>query len=561
MKQLDTSIVISTYNSVEWLEKVLYGYNNQTYRQFELIIADDGSTDQTRQLLKRMEVEVFYPIIHVWHEDNGFQKSQILNKAVQECSTEYIIMSDGDCIPRKDFVEQHIKYREEGYFLSGGYFMLPMDISQKISREDIYSEKCFEISWLKEQGLSSSFKNNKLHSGPLKASLLNAFTTTNASWNGHNASGWKKDILAINGFDERMQYGGQDRELGERLVNLGLKSKQIRYKAVVLHLDHPRGYKNMQSIEKNLAIRRQTRNQKKKWTPYGILKDRDLKPFVSVIVSTYNQPEWLQKALWGFEQQLERNFEIIIADDGSTEETKTLINRFKENSSLKITHVWQEDHGFQKTKILNKAIIASKGEYLIFTDGDCIPRNDLVSTHVGLSRPGCFLSAGYFKLSMKISKQITKDDIETQRCFNAKWLLKHGLKKTFKINKLTSYGFKEEFLNTFTPTSATWDGNNASGWRKDVLAVNGFDERMQYGGEDREMGERLMNYGIKPQQIRYSTVTLHLDHERGYVTKEMFVKNKAIRRVTKLEKRVWTKYGIVKSESPVQLPQAEVLKN
>jgi len=546
MKQLDTSIIVSTFNSTEWLEKVLYGYNNQTYRQFELIIADDGSNDETRQLLKRMEAEAFYPIIHVWHEDKGFQKSQILNKAIQQCSTEYIIMSDGDCIPRKDFVEQHVKHREEGYFLSGGYFMLPLDISQQITKEDIYTEKCFDVSWLKKHGLTSSFKNNKLYSGVLKASLLNALTPTNASWNGHNASGWKKDIIAINGFDERMQYGGQDRELGERLTNLNIKSKQIRYNAVVLHLDHPRGYKNEESINKNLAIRKLTREQKKKWTPYGILKDDDPAPFVSVIVSTYNQPEWLQKALWGFEQQLEKNFEIIIADDGSKEETTKLIRSFQENSPLRITHVWQEDHGFQKTKILNKAIVASKGEYLIFTDGDCIPRNDLVSTHLGLSRPGCFLSAGYFKLSMKISKQITKNDIETQRCFNAKWLLKHGLKKSFKINKLTSYGLKEDILNTFTPTSATWDGNNASGWRKDIIAVNGFDERMQYGGEDREMGERLMNYGIKPLQIRYSTVTLHLDHERGYVTKEMFVKNKAIRRITKKEKRVWSDYGIEK---------------
>jgi glycosyltransferase involved in cell wall biosynthesis len=321
---------------------------------------------------------------------------------------------------------------------------------------------------------------------------------------------------------------------------------------VVLHLDHPRGYKNEDSINKNLAIRQQTRGQHKKWTAFGIVKEGNSAPFVSVIVSTYNQPEWLKKALWGFEQQLEKNFEIIIADDGSTEETKQLIDSFIANSSLQIRHVWQEDHGFQKTKILNKAIKVAKGDYLIFTDGDCIPRNDLVSTHLGLSRPGCFLSAGYFKLSMEISKQITKEDIETQRCFNAKWLLKHGLKKTFKINKLTSYGLKEDILNTFTPTSATWDGNNASGWKKDVLAVNGFDERMQYGGEDREMGERLMNYGIKPLQIRYSTVTLHLDHERGYVRKEMFIKNKAIRRITKREKRVWTDYGIVSKETTAE---------
>ena len=272
MQAIDTSIIISTYNSVAWLEKVLYGYNNQTYRMFEVVIADDGSRQETKNLIDKMKDEVFYPIVHVWHEDNGFQKSQILNKAILKCSTAYIIMSDGDCIPRKDFVEQHVKYREEGYFLSGGYFMLPMPISESITKEDIYTERCFDVAWLKKKGLPISFKNNKLTAGSVKAGFLNAVTPTNASWNGHNASGWKNDIVAVNGFDERMQYGGQDRELGERLCNYGLKSKQIRYNAVVVHLDHPRGYKNQESIDKNLKIRKTTREENKKWTDFGIVK-------------------------------------------------------------------------------------------------------------------------------------------------------------------------------------------------------------------------------------------------------------------------------------------------
>ena len=266
------SVIISTYNSESWLEKVLWSYEAQSFRDFEVVIADDGSKPPTKNLIEAMQRKVGFPIVHVWHEDNGFQKSQILNKAILACNSNYILMTDGDCLARKDFIEVHINKREQGYFLSGGYFMLPMSISELISKEDILEQRCFDLNWLKINGLKSSFKNKKLTAKGLKSKFLNAVTPTNASWNGHNASGWKKDILAVNGFDERMQYGGQDRELGERLFNYGMKSKQIRYSAICLHLDHPRGYKTKESIDKNLAIRAATKQEKKDWTAFGIKK-------------------------------------------------------------------------------------------------------------------------------------------------------------------------------------------------------------------------------------------------------------------------------------------------
>lgn len=266
------SVVVSTYNSVAWLEKVLWGFNCQTFRDFEVVIADDGSGPATKELLEGMRAQVFYPLIHVWQEDDGFQKSRILNKAVTACNAEYVIMTDGDCIPREDFVEVHYINKKEGYFISGGYYMLPMNISVMITREDIEEQRCFDINWLKEKGIPKTFKNNKITANGMVAFLLNTFTPTNASWNGHNSSGWKKDILNVNGFDERMQYGGQDRELGERLFNFGIKSKQLRYSAVCVHLDHKRGYKTPESLAKNAQIRRNTRKEKRVWTYHGITK-------------------------------------------------------------------------------------------------------------------------------------------------------------------------------------------------------------------------------------------------------------------------------------------------
>lgn len=267
---MEISVIFSTYNSEEWLEKVILGFSVQTFRNFEIIIADDGSREATKNLIDKLRTEIDIPIIHVWQEDNGFQKSQILNKAILASTSDYLIFTDGDCIPRKDFVEVHDKFREKGYFLSGGYFKLPMDISKLISKDDIINQICFDLNWLKANGLPSSFKNIKFLASGLGSKILNFVTPTNASWNGHNSSGWKQDLMEVNGFNQEMQYGGQDRELGERLFNKGLKSKQIRYSAICVHLDHKRGYVNEETWKKNHAIRENTRKNKVVKTPIGI---------------------------------------------------------------------------------------------------------------------------------------------------------------------------------------------------------------------------------------------------------------------------------------------------
>lgn len=264
------SVIFSTYNSEEWLEKVILGFSVQTFRDFEIIIADDGSRAATKELIDRLRSEISIPILHVWQEDAGFQKSQILNKAILASTSNYLIFTDGDCIPREDFVQVHFNHREEGYFLSGGYYKLPMDISKAISKEDIIQQNCFDLKWLKAKGLKSSFKNVKFTASGFLSKILNFITPTNASWNGHNSSGWKKDLMDVNGFNQEMQYGGQDRELGERLFNKGLKSKQIRYSAICVHLDHKRGYVNEETWSKNFAIRENTRKNKVVKTPIGI---------------------------------------------------------------------------------------------------------------------------------------------------------------------------------------------------------------------------------------------------------------------------------------------------
>ena len=266
------SVIVSTYNSEAWLEKVLQGYAVQTYRDFEVIIADDGSRPTTQALVERYAQDYPVPLRHIWHEDEGYRRQEILNKAIPIATYEYILFTDGDCIPRNDFVAMHALHAEKGRFLSGGYCKLGMDLSEKISADDISSGRCFDLAWLKQQEPMNLSNRLKLGAGPTRGKLLDAITTAKPTFNNCNSSAWKEDLLAINGYDERMKYGGPDRELGERLENFGVMGKQIRHRAICVHLDHSRGYKTKESVQNNLAIRAQTVGEKIVWTPHGIVK-------------------------------------------------------------------------------------------------------------------------------------------------------------------------------------------------------------------------------------------------------------------------------------------------
>ena len=269
-----TSVIISTYQQPQWLDLALEGWRCQTHQPSEIIIADDGSDQRTVDVIF-LDVIASHRswcknLVHVWHEDSGFQKTTILNKAIVASTGSYIVFTDGDCIPRNDFFAAHIAHAQPGRFLSGGYHKLPLSTSQLITVSDIQAQNCFRVDWLKHNGMQSSRRNLKLTAKGVWASLLDHLTSTRPSFNGHNSSAWCSDLMATNGFDMRMKYGGEDRELGERLENRGVKGNGIRYRAICVHLDHARGYINEEDLELNNEIRHNTRQQKILRTEFGI---------------------------------------------------------------------------------------------------------------------------------------------------------------------------------------------------------------------------------------------------------------------------------------------------
>ena len=266
------SVIVSTYQSPAWLEKVLWGYLAQTHRDFDVLVADDGSAEATAQVITRYADEGI-PIRHVWQRDDGFRKSRILNKAIVAARSEYLVFTDGDLIPRADFVAVHARLAAKGRFLSGGCVRLPIEVSRVITRDDVVEGRVFSLRWIRARGGRAARGRTKLAVPGFAAAAADRLTTTRPTWNGGNASGWRSDLVAANGFDERMGYGGEDRELGRRLENAGVRGLGVRYRALCVHLDHARGYADRESIRRNLAIRRRTRSERITRTPAGIEKD------------------------------------------------------------------------------------------------------------------------------------------------------------------------------------------------------------------------------------------------------------------------------------------------
>src|SRR5262245_44694271 len=149
-------------------------------------------------------------------------------------------------------------------------------------------------------------------------------------------------------------------------------------------------------------------------------------PTVGVVFTTYNRPHDLVRVLAGYARQTYRRFEVVIADDGSTEETRACIERARQEWQLDIRHVWHEDIGFRKCKILNRAIGETQADYLVFTDGDCIPHPEFIAGHLALARPGYFVSGGCVRLGEAATRAVQSSDVLEGRAFDTRWLQLQG---------------------------------------------------------------------------------------------------------------------------------------
>ena len=237
---------------------------------------------------------------------------------------------------------------------------------------------------------------------------------------------------------------------------------------------------------------------------------------ISVIITTYNRPDALTAVLEGYLAQTDRKFELIIADDGSKEETKEVVLTYGNRAAFPVEHVWQEDRGFRAAAIRNRALVATEADYIIFSDGDCIPLPDFVSRHRLLAEKGWFVVGNRILLNEAFTNRILSGDIAVHTWDVRQWLGARMRGHTNRWLPLLS-------LSLLSPLRKArphrWEGAmtcNLSVWREDLLFVNGFDETYSgWGLEDSDLVIRLIQSGLGRKSARFAAPVLHLWHKEN----------------------------------------------
>lgn len=233
----------------------------------------------------------------------------------------------------------------------------------------------------------------------------------------------------------------------------------------------------------------------------------------AVVVTTYNRPDALHAVLAGFDAQTDQDFELVVADDGSTSETAVVVQDYQRRSRSSVRHVWQEDRGFRAAAIRNRAVATTSAEYIIFTDGDCIPSRQFVRAHKRLAEPGRFLGANRVLLSAGCTQRVLREQLPVHQWSWAQW----GRAWTRRdVNRLLPLlELPDSVCRKWAPDR--WEGMktcNLSAWRRDLLRVNGLDESYEgWGLEDSDLVIRLLRTGVKHKSARYAAPVFHLWHQ------------------------------------------------
>jgi glycosyltransferase involved in cell wall biosynthesis len=241
----------------------------------------------------------------------------------------------------------------------------------------------------------------------------------------------------------------------------------------------------------------------------------DVPDLVSVIVTTYDREDALDAVLSALSRQSDRGFEVVIADDGSDPTTAALAERWRQRLGVPLSYVWQVDRGFRAAEIRNRAILACRGDYCIFLDGDCIVRPDFIAAHRRLAEPGWFVTGNRVLLSEALTAVVLRDDLQPQIWTASEWLRQ---RRNGGVNRLAA--LLRLPLGPIRKLGPGWwrgaRSCNLAVWRCDLERVDGFDADFNgWGREDSDLLIRLLHAGARRKDGRFATGVIHLWHREA----------------------------------------------
>ena len=241
---------------------------------------------------------------------------------------------------------------------------------------------------------------------------------------------------------------------------------------------------------------------------------------VALIATTYNRPDALAAVLDGLlAQRLSgpdcTGLEVLIADDGSGDDTRRLIAAYAQRAPFPLRHIWQEDLGFRPGAARNRALAATAAEYIIFIDGDCVPPPDFVRRHLALAERGWFLGGNRILLSERFTRRALAARLPLHAWGGGQWLLawlRRDINRLLPLLRLPDGGFRHRSPDQWRGIKSC----NLAAWRDDLVRVNGFDEAYSgWGLEDSDLVIRLINAGVRHKSARFATPLFHLWHREN----------------------------------------------
>jgi glycosyltransferase involved in cell wall biosynthesis len=233
------SIIVATYNRAPALDAVLRSLSGQTDRNFEIVVADDGSRPDTARVVADWAARLPVPVKHIWHEDTGFRLAEIRNRAIRASAGRLCIFLDGDCLARPDFVATHRRLAEPGWFVAGNRIQLSAQLTDELLARGTPAEAWRFAALVRERlrgGVNRLLPAFSLPLGPLRKLLRRGWRGAKAC----NLALTRADIERVDGFDSSyVGWGLEDSDFAVRLFNAGVRRKEGRFATGVLHLWHP----------------------------------------------------------------------------------------------------------------------------------------------------------------------------------------------------------------------------------------------------------------------------------------------------------------------------------